>query len=578
MKKLITIFLSSIVCISLMGQKVPMVVIGDVYVGNYAKEGKMRSVGAVHLKANAPTIGKYARVANYGEIKFDSVYFYSNKDADGLLMNQNSTTSDKVGVRKNFYANNNWHQMSFPFDVDMNNGIINPLTGVKMVRGVDFEVQFYDSWRRALGGYGSSEENWTVIPTSTSLMKKGVAYRVAVDFTRLDPANGMTKGNCDLDFVSASSTDITSLFAKTTKGVDLTFATHSGTFTTTNSEGWNAIGGLNSTLSRINSTSASRFVEYNRTIYYRNDAATDYIEFYPNAAAGDIGTLRPYGVIFVKTDAAMSTGGFLNFQPTPRVTGEYGGFTYFYNGITLDKTSYYFLRSSEAVSNDLITLMLTEGKNSSNTTPAYFKINDKFSKFFKSSEDDIMFSTKWSKNDRPERPKIWSIVKEEGKNDNYEVFVNSIPSGEHEIPMGFFVPTEGEYIFSLKDFIASEDIKNVILFDKKANIKTDLLLNDYRFNESYLNDPNNERFTLFINRTITSINPVNELDIYAFAANNVLTVKNLLRGDQIRIYDITGRIVASGIASTDMFSVGLNQKGVYIVNVSGSKTFSVFNK
>jgi hypothetical protein len=55
---------------------------------------------------------------------------------------------------------------------------------------------------------------------------------------------------------------------------------------------------------------------------------------------------------------------------------------------------------------------------------------------------------------------------------------------------------------------------------------------------------------------------------------------NLNTGDKVQILDLTGRIIASGVATSNTYSSQANQKGVYIVSVKGVKTatLKVLNK
>jgi len=608
MKRLITIFVSLILCISLWGQageqKVPVTILGDVYIAN---TGNMISKGTVHVKA--PDQNNVGKVDNHGTLVMDSIIFYTNDFVDGLLTNHNAAssaiTTPSAVVRKDFSSNNSWYMVSFPFDVDLNNGIINPLTGKKLVRGIDFEVQFYNAEKRAFTGLAFND-NWTVIPKVTDapdeyagviyeqtnqIMRKGIGYRVAFLFSRLDPdPSGRTKTDYEVDFVPKTGGDVNSLFSTDAKGVDITFASSHGKFTTHNSEGWNAIGGLNSgDFIMKNVDGVLRSIEYPRTIYVwsaKFGESGDWEEFYPDdpAAGAKTGILRPYAVIFLKTsepiylDAEELTQLPFSFQPDPgsRIGEVCGGFTYFNDGFTLDNTanaSTLIFRSAQSASYDMVKLQLTNAKDESKSSPVYFKFNDIYSKSFNPSEDDIMLTTSSTI-----RPIVWALAKEDGFDTDNLLFVDCLPYGENEIPLGVNIPAAGNYIFSLQELVSKESITSAVLWDKVTNVTTELMGADYSFQTNGTINTS-DRFVLFINKSMTSIESLsNVAEVYAYAENNVLTVKNLQLGDNVQILDLTGRIIASGIASGNTFSANLNQKGVYIVNVREGKTLKVLNK
>ena len=149
MKRLLTIFLSSIVCLGLWGQlpKLPMTVFGDVYID---EGGIVNSVGPVHVKAPSVANTGKINVTNKGKLNVnsDSIIFYTNDVADGLLMNVNAPDSVNVKgvvVRKNFVLDTTWYQISFPVDVDLRDGVINPLNGKVLEVNEEFWVQVYNS-------------------------------------------------------------------------------------------------------------------------------------------------------------------------------------------------------------------------------------------------------------------------------------------------------------------------------------------------------------------------------------------------------------------------------------------------
>jgi len=617
MKRLITIFLSSVIGFSLYGQNQPIAIYGDVYVGD---AGQMLSAGPMHLEAGTTGLpAGIARVANYGEIQLnDSVIFYSNDSFDGLLANWKTVTStaNKVIVRK-YFGKDMYYMMAFPFTVDLGThdspspGVKNALDGQGLVRksgaaaeAAAFDVRFYDPQLRAIRGtnqggkdfYGNWDFNWQRLDTvgnttrypgmDPNTLLPGSAYYIAVtpalDSNKQANAGGVTSdpvtGGAWIDFIGTIPADIVNLFAKTTKGVDLSYA-HSpvGKFTpetVAESEGWNVFGGLNSTEYSI--TAGPLFtnptVNYTQTIYYRDDATGKWKNLDPVDNTLPIRTMRPYAPLFVQTDSAYLADSNLQKYATG------GGFRYVNNnGITIapypSNTVLLRSTSTSALGYDLFRLDLTDANNSLLSAPTYFKFNSSYSVSFRSAEDDLIIETTSST-----EPIVWSVV-QNGTGSNL-VFSHGLPYTESEVILGVNIPAAGTYTFSLKDISVSDNLlKSAILWDKATDTKTELLKGDYTFQTSGAINTQ-DRFVLFINKSVTSIDQIGTSEIYAYTLNNILTVKNLNTGDKVQVTDVTGRVFASAIASSDTYTVTLNQKGVYIVNVKGekAKTLKVLNK
>jgi len=566
MKRLFTIFLSSILVTGSWGS-VPMAILGDVY-----NAGPMKSQGAVHVKISGTD--KAGRVYNNGtlNVESDSIIFYSDNSSDGLLMNEGDISASQVAVRK-IFKENIWYMMAFPFDVELSSGVRNALDGTKPEKGPQYDVQFYDAKRRAFEGK-NEDKNWQLFSDPTLI--KGAAYRIAVDPGEVLSIPGE---GAYIDFVAKTSQDITNLFDITKKGVDLTYEeTPAGKFTDKTkgeSEGWNAFGGLNSSRYIISSGT----VNYNKeAVYYREPGFT-WWQINPEF---ETGTLRPYSVIFVQTSTNEES--VLKYA-------EGGGFQYLGNGVTLgsDPDNIIFRSSENAKpyviankhitntfrspadnSYDVVRLQITDNK--SNYAYVYFKFNNGYSKFYKSTEDNIIIDTK-----HPVRPVVWALAP---VGDEFQqLFIDCLPKGENEVALGFSVPAGGEYIFSLEEF-TNETISSVFLKDKENGVTTNMLTDTYSFQSNGVSN-NENRFVIYFNsKNVTSITPAlpEASDIYAYTVNNVLTVKNLLPGDKVQIMDLTGRIITAGTAYDNTFSVTLNQKGVYIINARGDKTLKVLNK
>ena len=221
----------------------------------------------------------------------------------------------------------------------------------------------------------------------------------------------------------------------------------------------------------------------------------------------------------------------------------------------------------------MVKLRLVSANSSSVISPpTYFCFKNGYNEAYNNKEDDVYLSS------QTKELGLWSLARSQSGGLWTALFTDCLPLGEHEVNLGFCAPQAGEYIFSLNECY-NETILSAVLWDKIENRTTDLLTQNYRFQTEAIGGSDSEdRFVLFFNKTFTAIDELQTSEIYAYADNNVLTVKNLLSGDNLQIVDVAGRTIASGVASGSEFFVTLNQKGVYIVNVKGKKTLKVLNK
>ena len=524
----------------------PMAVYGSVYID---ATGIMYSAGTMHLKAPAnDSIAKLYVDATGTILTMDTVIFYTNDSIEGLLWNRNTATgavsAAKAVVRKKFMHNNHWYTLALPFEVDPANGVVNATTRATMTRNNHFEVLYYDTLeRRNIGKH--DETVWAKIPLDGT-MQRGLAHRVAVKI--LTPADSI------VDFISNGA--LTPLFEYQNKGVTLAFSQRPYYDNPPNSEGWNAIGGLSTTDHLITDVTV-QFGTLTKSVYYRNETEQLWIAHLPSASPL---VLRPYGVMYVQTDASV----------TNTFNGTSGGFTFLPSGLTFSRPpGGPVVRSLQRTDYDMIELQLANPANTDFVSPVYFRLGDRFSKLFVKAEDDIQLDTR---HDR--LPILWSLAQYENSAESNELFVNSMPYGENEVPLGVNAPLESEYVLSLREF-TNETIQSVILWDKATGSKTELLKSSYSFlSGGNLNTQN--RFVLFINGN--GSNRLNEpaAEVYAYVENNRLTVKNLVPGDKIQVTNISGHTIIAAVADGNTFTTGLSQKGVYVVIVKG-KTFKIIN-
>ena len=588
MKRLFTIVLLSALCVGSWAQ-LPMTVVGDMYVGDAANQGKLKSVGPVHLRAFESEM-KWARVYTSGIMEMPNVIFYTNDANDGLLETavdagaQYKVNAENVTVRMKVKGRT-WYQMSLPFDVDLGagKGGVKKTDGTPMTLTQEYMIQYFDPVARADNGYRKQDGVWASYlwkdAETGTILPKGTGFRFVL------AAAGDTEVDFCANTAGTSPDNIAYLFEQQVKGIDLEYKRYPeiapGTpkFTTPEAEGWNFRGGLHSTNFEIsNGTISMGNGLTDKPVYYRNNSALsaddNWIPLNPSAATA---TLRPYGTLFVQVDEVIA-GGETEATALHLTHSSGSGGLVFNAGTSLERETL-VLRSAQATKPyDQIGLTLTHvtGQGPVSTFETYFRFGDGFDKLFKNGEDYFVMQTIYKDNNGTEKVSIWSKSKNVD-NLTQELFINALPYGENEVPLAVNFPSgTGGYVFSMKEY-ANETIQNAILVDKYWGRSTDLLKENYVVNSA----PGvwGDRFFLYFNRSITSLDPLSlDSEIYAFAENNVLTIMNLIVGDKVQITDLTGRTIASGVASGETFTVTLNQKGVYIVNARGNITLKVLNK
>ncbi|GHT61824.1 hypothetical protein AGMMS50239_13580 [Bacteroidia bacterium] len=533
-----------------------MVVAGKVHVS-----GTMRSQGAVHIYAveSGLDTGKI-NIDNASDktlLATDTIIFYSNDKFDGLLRNLNESgggvvgltagTSPKQVILRKKFADNAWTYFSLPFKADK---------GLKRGNGTTIPGSVYDLFEfnpegRAVAGKPDTAVVWKRVGSPTGTI-------VTLDYAK---ANGYQikfdagQGG-EIDFISNDPNDIDTLFSNN-KAKPVRYNTYGTTdlWDDQNSDNWAFIGGLFSATYTMDHLTT----DYKGTIYYR--------EVESSQASP---TPFTFGQVYIP-DRPKIIGPFTPFY----VQGEYGAgdtlqtFTFKegVRGLLLDH--HQFRSSNDNLTKDLLYFALSSDKNGSDDC-FYLNFADNYVESYQSIEDAIKMSTAYGS-----RPAVYSL--QDGT--NRELFVNGLPMKDgREVKMGFSVPEAGDYTISL-DAKLKQDVRSVILQDKVTGKKIDLLQTPYSFNTSALKGETG-RFALFINSSYTDIPSIEADAPYAFAKDNLLTVRNLGEGDKVQIFDLSGRLIASGKASGKEFSAALSQKGVYVVNVKGGKTsvLKVLNK
>jgi hypothetical protein len=531
--------------------------------GNVRISGPIRSDETVHIFSGVDAGRVDIDNTNANAIlKTDTIIFYSDDTSDGLLRNLNTTgvqgiaTSAqpaRVVVRKIFSAATHTY-FSLPFDVAPSS-ILNGNTAQALDFDTEYGVWGFDAEiRSSLEGFSKSSV-WKEIIYASESIKKGMGYQFWYGPVGV------------VDFVTTDATTINNLFALKNKDITFTkYRTNAGFLEQEELDaGWAFIGSLHS--------AAFRFLQANvggyhplGAIYYRNtkdsrstgtQKAGSYNEFILGLddSTSKIAKMGPFTPFYIQGNIPEGTSTLD------------GTFTYNSSGLLLEDIT--FRSSNDDVLQDLLYFVLSSDKNNSYDR-FYLNFSDKYAESFRAIEDAVKMSTEYD-----DRPAVWSLLNAT----NTKLVLNGLPlKDDKAIRMGYSVPEPGSYTISLNP-LHQQNIRNVVLVDNVTGNKVDLLKTPYSFNTGAVTE-NNARFVLHINSSYTGTPVIDSDGVYAFVKDNLLTVNNLLEGERIQVLDLAGRIIVSGTATGKIFSVPLNQKGVYIVNIKGEKTtvLKVLNK
>jgi hypothetical protein len=557
--------------------------------------GIMRSDGDVHVKTadmtKTPpdTIG--GRIENKGTFEAgEKLILYSDDKTDGLLKNANTTSgsvkADTVVVRKKFKDHElsagshggYYYIFSIPFDVELyattygssgshtsrnteKSGIFKTDGSGEATLWSDYEVAFYDTYRRAFVTR-KAEGNWVWFDEDSTIFKGKAAYLTAGQGYRIYSKHEF------LDFKLKDATQISNLLNLSDKE-SKAFNYDKDNYREGNdvSEGWNVLGGLNTTAfdpSKIEITGGGD--KKPQMIQYWSGKSVGFKDLLLEDPEERV-IISPYVTFYIQATAKNQQ---LKFNK---------------DGLVVDKPNPVGFRAAAASTKDLLRLTIASNDKPSLSDKAYIELAEADEERFKAGEDALkMF------NDSGESSlflQIYSWFNKKFENSQtkessvvlYELALNSLPPVTQEVKLGVISPSAGKYTFGL-NAIQQLSLKSAVLKDVSENKETDLLQGTYTCD--LIKGKIADRFILLVDNGAL---PVDEIevtgtDIFAYANNNLLTVKNLQKGDRIKVLDLSGRVVASGIAPGNAFSTSLIQKGVYIVNVKGGKAavLKVINK
>jgi len=611
MKRLITLVMTLTGLVCLNAQDLPMVVLGDVFVGNT----NVKSLGAVHVKPLSNALA--GRILNNeGDVTVDdSIIIYSNPRFDGLIVNKNNPTTNMTAttltVRKEFEQQDYDGQqyVCLPFDAKFSEVKTN-ISG-HAVWWDDYWAKTFDPDNRAYSGRNDHPNNWEWsedyqvrfgVSTNNWIFEKGLGYRIGIQ------PDGWTAGVRRIDFNTSSPAEMTAALSKTNNSLDLQFFAYSEegglaptpssgvtsgahnhsssppVWKTAFSIGWNFIGGLNVAAFNINEPSRA-----NESVVPEFDNAPGAYIYYPDNTSGSTYGEMPLSISGRKARVAGGVGSawgivispFTPFYFQTDSTQAHKKFTYNHSRYDVKAASPATFRSSSAVTanEEMLVVRLYDADNANDTKKIGYVVvhtGDQYSETFIPAKEDAASMNAFS---NTERTGLW-MIDDRVPTEVIPLMVSSVPNKENRIiKLGVNFPAAGRYVFS-KALLSGSNIKSVTLYDKTIDKKINLLLQDYTVDVTS-QKCSATMYELILNgsEVISGINN-RESNIYAFTQDGMLRVKNLNVGDKLQIVDIAGRVIAAGVAVSDEFSTPVSAKGAYIVTVKGEKpsVLKVLNK
>lgn len=527
MKKKITMLLmAGIIPAFMLSAQVPVKVVGDM---NIASSAQLKSNGTMYVDmANS----KNGRILNNGTLNLPKgIVFASDENSDGMLLNNNtvnlgSTQSDIKVIKRMEYAEN-YYYVSFPFDVKVGD-IVGETDNT--VLDTDYYLAEYDGQERA--DFGHEGETWVWIYNDVAgnnkILKSGTAYLI------------YTEKPISLVFPAYAGTE--KMYATPDLPVSVTYYTGNRTAL---SNGWNLIGCRQTTSFDLNTNTLDGYVGYAYFYDKENDA---WLPYDLDPLFGDKVGMAPYAGFFAQVEFT--------------VPGSSEDVVFRSGGRNLSDVDIKF-RSTETSAIDLLQLKLQA--NSSEASDFLRVIMaDQYSDDFKIGEDAIKMISSSEKN---KLPTFYSLI------DNDPIAFSKMKASERkDIPLGIITKEEGSYNIGI-DKLWGYDGKEIYLIDKELNnLKHNLLQGDYTFNAGMLKT--DDRFELRIGNKETNIDDLGTSDIYVFAENSMLYVKNAPLGDMISVYNTTGQLVGEKEVTSKEITISLPEKGVYLVKITGSISYS----
>lgn len=561
MRQKLTIFFLTCMCLSMgkvCSQNSGMYVWGEVN-----NSGKMLVEGQVAIKADSSYNKEGGGVINEGGeiILGQGIEYQSAESIDGMLWNNNSNNSSpmgklvyltpesqkKVQVRKREMRTGEWYFVSFPFRIKIGDILAaNP--------GID-EVycRFYDSQRRA--NTNSINGNWGPYMTANEYLEPMTGYVFAYS----EVSNPVTEVVFPID--PNYNPDMIHQDVKK-KNVTYWTSTVPNAPHIEEACGWNCLGSpytsryfLNSESTGTDGNDVTVHV-HQRTNF--NAYRSENLKLL--SQVGKKLNIRPFSLTFYKLyKDQVPADSTITFGQT---------YSYFHTDQGI------LLRSSSADQELRAVDIRLLGTGADNSCSLY--LSDIFSDLPTSDDVQKMLST-------ADVSEIWFREK------NLDLGVLTLPersvspTDSLQLVVKFGKP--GNYTLSAENIYPAGSMTFLELYDKKLDIRTDLLSGKCSLvNEAAATHYN--RFYLLVGSKNTisissgidgNVEVRKTLDIYA--RNGSVYVKGLSGGDRVYVYDSVGKLLGSANAAGEEVVIPVSAKGLCIVKVTGSvqEVKKVFN-
>ncbi len=495
---------------------------------NVSSGGNLLSQGTVTVNANSSQ--GTGVIYNKGTITLQKgVSFYSNDASSAVLLNdydnggtvQLTASAGEVSLHKLFLPGG-WYYISLPFNVK--------LSDLKDAQGNtvpydSFRVRYYDAQNRASNGSTSgASANWksyTAADYATVSLNANQGYIVMVN-------PSFTQG-LEVTFPATVDAKLNALYSgnksiamNNPKGASLL-----------EDQGWNYLGNPHTANFNMSNTTTG----YPATVYYWSTAISNYD--FADLEAESL-TVRSFTPVFMQA------------------AGEGQSFLFKNTGLTLSAAN----PGLRSTTSSFSFFKLGLNGTGSYSDACNISLGDSYTGDFRIMEDGVkMFSPV------EEAAQLWSV-----SNDGKALCVNKLSEkGTSIIPLGVSLGIEDDYTISLKS--NPGDFEQVMLIDKETSSSTDLLTDSYTFHSGVFSST--DRFYISISRVPTGIDRVSsDGKVLIYAQDGMLKVDNIAAGDNISVYDVSGRMVFSGYSTAESYSASVSVKGVLLVKVSGTSNAS----
>lgn len=495
---------------------------------------KIATAGILKAKAEVVVSNEGGVVLNNGTLNLEGgVTILSSYASDGIFHNASSnlippTNPNNVKVKRINLDKTKWHIVAFPFPIKISEvKAANPGT-------VGMWFQTYNNQRRAQTG--KIDGNWDMVTTGDETVLSPL-HTYAVGYSQ---SSALT----ELVFPANSYTTMFTPRSRTANNYyDLNAATQAG-------GGWADAGGFYTSYYLLNEASTGG----NEAYAYQYTVGPTGIDRY-EAIDLSVNTTKyaaPFSATFIKllydeTEPSSIPDTYdINVSPI-------------YSAIQYAGSSMVVPRSDKSQTYDYLSLQLKGERGN-------FFDNDNCLLFLGSSYKEETNGLDGPKlnSSSDEVSEIWLL------NQNSRLFASRLPdTPEREVALGVNFGAEGTYSIGLSEEYTGA-YKKVELIDKLSNTRTDLLTTDYSFTSD--KETAEDRFSLFISKIPTSIDPLDDNGVFIYASEGSVFVKGIASGSTVNIYNTTGSLIKKFVSPDTEAILPIDAQGIYIVNVTGEKS------